>query len=197
MHLFLRDRRRRWLSVLLVAAGVLLVLAAAFTWSRVDRSEILGFLAQWNGPEATQREGDISASLGSATSPSAAESADVREQIALARSYADLGQRLEGLQVLERLAQAHPQDGEIAFIHASLLSQGSDPAELETAFELYETAAARSPRLGDLARLHQGVIRVRLGDAPGGVRIWRDQLALQPEQPYRSLFQDAIARAGG
>lgn len=199
MHLFLRDRRSRWLSVLLVAGLALLILAAALAWLRVDRSEILGFLVPWSAPEVATKDAggpDTSRDGNPAPAPAVA-SPDVRAQIALARSYADLGQRLDGLQVLERLAHAHPQDPEISFARASLLAQGSDPAELQTAFELYEAAASRSSRLGILARLHQGVIRVRLGDAPGGVRIWRDQLALQPDEPYRSLLEDAIARAGG
>lgn len=192
MHLFLRDRRPRWLSALLIAAAVFVVLAVALAWLRVDLYELRAFLSSpWSGPEGerTAESPEIA--------PSAASSADVRAQIALAKSYADLGRRAEGLDLLARLADAHPEDGEIAYARASLLAQGTDRGELETAFALYEAAAARAPRLGALARLYQGMTRARLGDAPGALAIWRDQLALQPEAPYRSLFEDAIARAGG
>jgi len=190
MHLFLRDRRPRWLSALLGSAAVLAALAVALAWLRIDLPELHDVVAGWNGPEA--QSGADASPAGDAS----AGSADIGSQIALARTYAELGQRADGLQLLERLALQHPQDGEIAFARASLLGQGSDPNELETAYDLYDVAVAHSPRLGTLARLHQGVIRARLGDADGALRIWRQQLALQPEEPYRSLFEEAIARAG-
>jgi tetratricopeptide (TPR) repeat protein len=195
MHLFLHDRRPRWRSVLFASAAVFGVVAAALAWLRVDFAEMADFVARWN-PSAS---GD-STVRGSETVPgnagSATPSAEVRSQLALAQTYAELGQRAEALHLLERLALANPEDGEIAFTRASLLGRGSDPGELETAFELYEAAAKQSPRLGALARLHQGVIRARLGDGAGALQIWREQLALQPEEPFRSLFEDAIARAG-
>lgn len=184
MHLFLRDRRPRWRSALLIAGAVVVVLAA----SRVDLAALRAFLAP--ADEAGPGEDTVLAKI----EPAAADSPGIRARIALAWGYADLGRRSEGLDVLAHLRAAHPQDGEIAYAYASLLAQGSEAAELEGAFELYEAAALGAPQLAPLARLNQGLIRVRLGDASGGAAIWREQLAQQPAEPYRSLLENALAR---
>lgn len=181
MHLFLRDRRPPWLSMLRYAAAVSVVLAVVLAWLRVDLSELRAFLPSSSEDREAARD----------------PAHDARERLALARTLADLGRRAEGLELLARLSRAHPEDGEIAFARAALLAQGDDRGELETAFALYATAAARAPRLDALARLHQGLIRARLGDAAGALAIWREQLALEPEEPYRSLFEEAVARTAG
>lgn len=195
MHLFLRDRRPRRRSAALILAVALAALVIAFAGLRVDLSLVRALLP-WDATGAQQAGGDGDAAR-APDAPAAAGAAEVRVQIALARTYADLDRRADGLALLDRLADKHPHDGEIAYARASLLAQSADREELETAFSFYEMAAAQAPRLAALARLYQGVIRMRLGDGPGALAIWREHLASGPEEPYRSLFEEAIARAGG
>jgi hypothetical protein len=160
-------------------------------WNSLGTDQV----ANGAGNEPSARAPSLAELLPGVEAKAAANPADIGTQILLAQTYAELDRRADGLEVLDRLGKAYPKDGEIAFARASLLSQGENPAELRRAFEFYARAASVTPRLTSLARLHQGEIRVRLGDRPGAVRIWQDHLARFPEESHRALFEAAIAQA--
>lgn len=206
MHLFLRGRPPRWLR-LFAFALVMLGVGAAAAWFRADSATSGTFADVWESltpteaiaPEPQRERPSLAPSLAELLpgleAKAAADPANVGTQILLAQTYAELGRRAEGLTVLERLAKGRPKDGEVAFARASLLSQGDHAGELRSALEFYGRAATLAPKLTAIARLHQGEIRVRLGDRPGAVRIWQDHLARFPEEPRRDMFEAAIAQA--
>lgn len=209
MDLFPRGSRSRRLAAFAVAGVMFAVGASLVSYYQADRGAQAPFSAVWDGlaPSAAATAKDAAGDPPPAMAPSlgellpgleakaAANPADAGTQILLAQTYAELGRRADGLRVLERLAKTRPDDGEVAFAHASLLGQGDDVAALRSASELYDRAARLAPRLTGLARLHQGEVRVRLGDRAGAIRLWEEHLGRFPDEPRRALFEAAIAQA--
>ncbi|BAU50420.1 hypothetical protein SVA_3886 [Sulfurifustis variabilis] len=208
MGSLLRGPRSRWLAVFFVAL-IMLGVGAAAAWfgsensSRPVFSDVWGGLSRPDGPAKGHAADKAPAALAPSLAEllpgleakSAAHPDDVGAQILLAQTYNELGRRADGLKVLERLAKARPNDGEIAFARADLLGHGENAAELRQSFDLYARAATLTPRLIPLARLHQGEVRARLGDRAGAIRIWEAHLARFPEDAHRALFESAIAQA--
>ena len=62
------------------------------------------------------------------------------------------------------------------------------------AIHLFEESALSDPKLGHLARLHQGQILLRLGDRERARQIWRDYLATLPAgDERRSAIEAELA----
>lgn len=126
----------------------------------------------------------------------AANPKDADARLLLAQTYGELGRRGDALRVFTKLVTESPNDGRVRFMQAELLMRGDSPAELRAAFDALGASIKIYPAASYLARLHQGEIKLRLGDKPTALRIWREQLQrLAPDDQHRSLFERAIANA--
>jgi cytochrome c-type biogenesis protein CcmH/NrfG len=128
----------------------------------------------------------------------AANPGNIEQQLLLARTYQELGERSKGLKLLRSLHQHNDKNMEVSVTLATLLMAGSDPQELQEAYQLLEDAAQQKPELAPMARLYQGDIQVKLGDTAQALKIWKSHLAKMPAgDEQRSLFKQRIAQYSG
>ncbi len=124
----------------------------------------------------------------------AANPEDVDLQILLAQTYAELGQGEKAQELMDKVHQKFPEDSHVPFARAKILMAGKAPADLRRAIHLFEESALSDPKLGHLARLHQGQILLRLGDRERARQIWRDYLATLPAgDERRSAIEAELA----
>jgi cytochrome c-type biogenesis protein CcmH/NrfG len=95
----------------------------------------------------------------------AADPQNIDQQLLLARTYEELGERAKGLKLLRTLHQQHAENMDVNFILAALLMQGTDKQELQEAYRLFGEAAHRQPELATMARSHQREIKSKLGES--------------------------------
>lgn len=124
----------------------------------------------------------------------AANPRDVDSRLLLAQTYAEVGQRDKALQNLKRLRTEQPANAHVAFVSAAVLMAGGDAGELRQAFDLLEQSRTQ-PALAPMARLYQGEIRLRQGDAAGARTLWQDELRqLAPDDRHRGLLEAELAK---
>ncbi|MBI5613238.1 MAG: tetratricopeptide repeat protein [Gammaproteobacteria bacterium] len=124
----------------------------------------------------------------------AANPRDVDSRLLLAQTYAEVGQRDKALKNLKQLRAEQPGNGHVAFVSATVLMAGGDPGELRQAFDLLEQSR-KQPALSSMARLQQGEIRLRQGDAAGARTLWQNELRqLAPDDRHRGLFEAELAK---
>lgn len=123
---------------------------------------------------------------------------DASQRTLLAQSYAELGERGKSIEQYRIVHKQQPHDTQVTIHLATLLLESDKPAELNEAFQLLDEALRARPAVLPMVRLYQGDIRLRLGDAPGAVRIWKEYLSQAPAgDKRRALFENKIAAAGG
>jgi cytochrome c-type biogenesis protein CcmH len=128
----------------------------------------------------------------------AANPENIEQQLLLARTYQELGERSKGLKLLRVLHQRNDKNMEVSVTLATLLLAGSDQQELQGAYQLLENAAQQKPEVAPMARLYQGDIQVKLGDTAQALKIWKSHLAQMPAgDAQRSLFKQRIAQYSG
>ena len=122
---------------------------------------------------------------------------DASQRTLLAQSYAELGERHKSIEQYRIVHKQPPQDTQLTIHLATQLLESDKTADLNEAFKLLDEALRAKPAVLPMVRLYQGDIRLRQGDAPGAVRIWKDYLAQAPaDDGRRALFERKIAEAG-
>jgi tetratricopeptide (TPR) repeat protein len=125
--------------------------------------------------------------------PSLDEAPPLDAEHGRARLLARRGERTDALEILRRLAAAHP---ELASIHAELGYWLLVARKPEQALVELETASRLGPRDARSA-LNLGVARVRTGDTAGAEREYRRALALRPQYgAARVALATALTRRG-
>lgn len=128
----------------------------------------------------------------------AANPDNLNQQVLLARTYKELGQRGKGIAQLRPLHQKYSTNADISAALADLLMTGTNKTELQEAFQLFDDVAREQPSLASVARLRQGEIQVKLGDTPRALKIWREQLSKLPKgDEERAVFEQQIAQNSG
>ena len=196
-----RSRIRLLFAVALVAsaAGVGLAVFRAPGPGEVS-GDIVSGLTRTNPHDAPDPESPAAGSLESLLpgleAKVAADPKNTDARLLLAQTYGELDRRADALRVLGKLVTERPGDGQIRFLHAELLMRGESRADLRAAFDGFAASIRTYPEAERFARLHQGEIRLRLGDKPGAVRLWRDYARRLPaDDPHRALFEHALAQA--
>jgi cytochrome c-type biogenesis protein CcmH/NrfG len=117
------------------------------------------------------------------------------DQLLLARTYQELGERDKALTLLGRLHQRYSgANVDVNFLYATVLMSGTRSEQLE-AYKLFDYAAAKKPELKSLSRLHQGEIEISLGHTKNALQIWKESLAKLPSgSNQRTLFEQRIAK---
>jgi len=194
--------RPRWPVLAIGAAGfVLLMFGIGYS---------LGWLRTDGTPDGAS---DAQSAMSQAASPAVASLADLlprleakvaadpgnREQrLLLAQTYVELGQFDKGVEQLRSLHKQAPQDNPTTILLATALIQQGTQDGLREANKLLEAAVRAKPEVMPMVRLYQGDIQMKLGDAPGAVKIWRNYLGkMSADDPRRALFEEKIALASG
>jgi len=128
----------------------------------------------------------------------AANPENIDQQLLLARTYLELGERGKGLKLLRKLHQGNAKNMDVNMTLATLLMAGTDKQELQEAYQLLEDATQQKPEVAPMARLYQGEIQLKLGDTAKALKIWKSYLAkLPPGNEQRALFEERIAQNSG
>ncbi len=128
----------------------------------------------------------------------AANPGNIDQQLLLARTYQELGERNKGLKLLRSLHQRLDKNMDVNISLATLLMAGADQQELQEAYQLLEDATQQKSEVAPMARLYQGEIQVKLGDTAQALKIWKSYLGKMPAgSEQRALFQERIAQHSG
>jgi cytochrome c-type biogenesis protein CcmH len=185
----------RWLVMgvgVAVIAALLVVVGFAFGWFRPK--------AEWAAPPHAQETVSSVASLADLLpgleAKVAANPKDISHRLLLAQTYTELGQRDKSIKELRAVHKAEPQNNQATILLATALQEGNAPADLREAHKLLEEAVRRNPAVSPMARLYQGDILMKLGDAKGAMKVWKDYLGQMPAgDPRRGMFEEKIAQA--
>lgn len=146
--------------------------------------------------EQTQQAGNLSTLVTSLEKKVAANPDNLEQQLLLARTYQELGERDKGLKLLRKLHQRDSGNPELNLTLATVLMAGSDKQELQESERLLEGAVSLNPQTTAMARLYQGDIQLKLGDRARALKIWKGYLARLPAgSEQRALFQERIKQA--
>jgi cytochrome c-type biogenesis protein CcmH len=125
----------------------------------------------------------------------AANPENIDQQLLLARTYEELGERTKGLKLLRSLQQQNANNPDVKFTLAALLMTGSDKQDLQEANQLFDEVSRQKAEFLSMARLHQGEIQVKLGNTPQAMKIWKGYLAKMPAgDDQRANFEERIAQ---
>lgn len=185
----------RWLVMgvgVAVMVALLVVVGFAFGWFRPK--------AEWSAPPHAQETASSVASLADLLprleAKVAANPKDTNQRMLLAQTYGEMGQREKGIKELRAVHKAEPQNNQATILLATALQEGNAPADLREAHKLLDEAVRRNPAVSPMARLYQGDILMKLGDAKGAVKVWKDYLGQMPAgDPRRGMFEEKIAQA--
>lgn len=128
----------------------------------------------------------------------AANPENIDQQVLLARTYKELGQRGKGITLLRTLHQKSADNIDVSAALADLLTDSTDKQELAEAEQLFDNVANTHPEYASMSRLRQGEIEVKLGDTAKALKTWREQLSKLPKgNEERAMFEKAIAQNSG
>jgi cytochrome c-type biogenesis protein CcmH/NrfG len=198
---------KRWALWGAAAVVVVVMFAFGYSLSRIQPEPATGELASEYSPVHMPGAGEsggqaklpsISQLLAGLEAKVKANPNDANQRTLLAQSYAELGERDKSIEQYRIVHKQTPQDTQVTIHLATVLLDGNKPAELNEAFKLLEEALRAKPAVLPMVRLYQGDIRLRLGDAPGAVKIWKDYLSQAPKNDERRvMFERKITEAGG
>lgn len=210
----LRGGKLVMVSAVAVAVVGLLVLAAVFFWQTDAPAGLISRDSGWAersgvsvaGAKTSPHQGNDTPMVASLRSllpkleaKVAANPNDIGQQILLAQSYVELGQRQKGLQRLRDLHKKKPGQHDISFILASVLMKSADKIELLESSRLFRAMKKDSTMAQNrkgLLDLYYGQVLLRLDKKPQAVKIWRMALKRLPAADrHRSLIQSELARA--
>jgi cytochrome c-type biogenesis protein CcmH/NrfG len=147
------------------------------------------------GAHEPAQAGSLSALVSGLENKVAADPGNIDQQLLLARTYQELGERDKGLKLLHKLQQRDTANVEVKITLATLLMEGGDSRDLQAAERLLEDAVRLKPQVVPMARLYQGDIQLKLGDSAKALKIWKGYLAGLPAgDEQRALFQQRIAQ---
>lgn len=92
----------------------------------------------------------------------AANPDNLDQQLLLAQTYKELGNREKGLSLLQSLNKRISNNSQVKFTLATMLMNGEDKNDLKQASQLFDEAIKLEPELASKAKLFQGEINVRL-----------------------------------
>jgi cytochrome c-type biogenesis protein CcmH/NrfG len=110
---------------------------------------------------------------------------NVDNRILLAQTYKELGRLPDALQELRSIRQQHPDNSRANLVLASILSQSSDPKELEEALLLLTTVKADASVQPYLIHMYQGDALIRQQNHQGALENWQQALATMPKSDAR------------
>lgn len=128
----------------------------------------------------------------------AANPKDLDQRLLLAQTYSELGQREKAIKELRLLRKADPKNTQVVIFLATALLESDAKSDLQEAYKLLGEAVRMKPALLPMARIYQGDILVKLGDAKGAIRLWQVYLAQAPvDDQRRKMFEEKIAQVSG
>lgn len=92
---------------------------------------------------------------------------------------------------IDRLLEGHPSEPRAYYLSARLAERSGRARE---AIAAYEKTLSLDP-LAEEARLRLGLLRIRLGDVPGGTREWTAYLRVAPDGEERRRVERAMSAA--
>lgn len=114
-----------------------------------------------------------------------ADPANIGNRILLAQTYKELGRAPDALQELRNIQKEAPDNSRAKLVLASILSQSSDPKELEESLKLLDSIKA-DPAIQDyLIHLYRGDALIRQKNHEGALASWEQALASMPESDAR------------
>lgn len=126
----------------------------------------------------------------------AANPSDAGQRRLLAQTCIELGQYDKGVEHLRVLHKQAPHDNPTTILLATSLMQRGTPADLSESYKLLDDAVQANPAVTPMARLYQGDIKLKLGDAAGAVKIWKGYIGkMSAGDPRRTMFQEKVEQA--
>lgn len=87
---------------------------------------------------------------------------NIDQQLLLAQTYNELGDRTKCLKLLHVLNKQAPKDAQVKITLATVLMKGEETQELKEALQVFDEAIKLQPDAASMARLYQGEIKVKL-----------------------------------
>ena len=87
---------------------------------------------------------------------------NIDQQLLLAQTYNELGNRTKSLNLLRAVDKQAPKNVQIKITLATILMKGEDKQELKESIKLFDEAIKLKPDVASMARMYQGEIRVKL-----------------------------------
>jgi cytochrome c-type biogenesis protein CcmH/NrfG len=92
----------------------------------------------------------------------AANPENIDQQLLLAQTYKELGERSKSLKLLQALNKQSPKNAQVKITLATVLMTETDKQELKEALQVFDDAIKLKPDAAGMARLYQGEVRVKL-----------------------------------
>jgi cytochrome c-type biogenesis protein CcmH/NrfG len=127
----------------------------------------------------------IDALLGGLEAKVKAEPGNLDNRILLAQTYKELGRAPDALTELRSIHQQQPDNPRANLVLASILSQSSDPKELDEALELLANIKDDMTVQPYLIHLYKGDALIRKQNHQGALENWKQALATMPESDAR------------
>jgi cytochrome c-type biogenesis protein CcmH/NrfG len=127
----------------------------------------------------------IDALLGRLEEKVKADPGNLDNRILLAQTYKELGRMPDALQELRSIQQQHPENSRANLVLASILSQSSDPKELEEALQVLSNVKEDAGIQPYLIHMYQGDALIRQQNHEGALENWKQALATMPESDAR------------
>lgn len=94
----------------------------------------------------------------------AANPENIDQQLLLAQTYNELGNRAKSLNLLQALNKQVRKNAQVKITLATILMKSTDKQELKQAAQLFDDAINLNPEVASMARLYQGEIQVKLNN---------------------------------
>jgi cytochrome c-type biogenesis protein CcmH/NrfG len=127
----------------------------------------------------------IDALLGRLEEKVKADPGNLDNRILLAQTYKELGRMPDALQELRSIQQQHPENSRANLVLASILSQSSDPKELEEALQVLSNVKEDAGIQPYLIHMYQGDALIRQQNHEGALEKWQQALTTMPKSDVR------------
>lgn len=127
----------------------------------------------------------IDALLGGLEAKVKADPGNMENRILLAQTYKELGRAPDALKELRSIQQEEPNNPRANLVLASILSQSSDPKELDEALKLLANIKDDISVQPYLIYVYKGDALIRKQDHQGALENWKQALATMPESDTR------------
>ncbi|MGD8939330.1 MAG: tetratricopeptide repeat protein [Gammaproteobacteria bacterium] len=127
----------------------------------------------------------IDALLGRLEEKVKADPGNLDNRILLAQTYKELGRMPDALQELRGIQQQNPDNSRANLVLASILSQSSDPKELEEALQVLANVKEDAGIQPYLIHMYKGDALIRQQNHEGALENWKQALATMPKSDAR------------
>jgi cytochrome c-type biogenesis protein CcmH/NrfG len=114
-----------------------------------------------------------------------ADPGNVDNRILLAQTYKELGRAPDALDELRDIHELHPENSRANLVLASILSQRSDPKELQEALELLDNIKDDITVQPYLIQMYRGDALIRQQNHQGALESWKQALETMPQADAR------------